>query len=347
MKITSKLVGIYNDKELIEYNLENDNGIEVSILNLGGIITKIITQDKDGNFENIVLSYKNKEDYFTNEGYYGALIGRTAGRIAGGKTILNHKELSFDLNYNPNSGHGGKEGFDKKFWDVEEVVSETECGLNLKYTSVHGEEGYPGNVEVKVNYILNNENELILSINAISDEDTLFNMTNHSYFNLSGDYKRDVTSSELMMNCDEYLEIDESGAITGKAINCENTPFDFRCKKQIGKDINIEDKQLKLGKGYDHPFIFNNEKGTIFLEEKQSGRGLKVETNNPCVVIYTTNYPGNKQLTTGDMPRFRGGICLETQAPPIASNGMFTKESTLIKGKEYSKMTKYKFYIIK
>ncbi|MGL5352185.1 MAG: aldose epimerase family protein [Clostridium sp.] len=347
MMISNRIVGIYENKEVVEYNLKNSNGIEVSILNLGGIITRIITPDKDGNFENIVLSYKNKEDYFTNETYYGALIGRTAGRIGGGKAILNRKELNFDLNYNPNSGHGGKKGFDKKFWVAQEIMSESECILNLKYTSVHGEEGYPGNVDVEVKYILNNENELKLSIKATTDEDTLFNMTNHSYFNLSGNCKRTVNSSQLMMNCDEYLEIDTTGAITGKAKNCENTAFDFRVKKEIGKDINNEDIQLKLGNGYDHPFIFNNKKGRIVLEEEESGRGLKVETNNPCVVIYTTNYPGNKQLTTGEIPKFRGGICLETQAPPIASNGMFTKESTLIKGNEYCKETKYKFYISK
>lgn len=346
MKITKRLIGNHKGQEVIEYNMINNNGVEVSILNLGGIVTRIMTPDNKGNLENIVLSYKDKENYFTNPTYYGALIGRTSGRIAKGKAILNEVELNFDLNYDPNSGHGGKEGFDKKLWTVEEIVLENECALEMKYCSVDGEEGYPGNVDVKAKYKLNNENELILSIKANSDKDTLFNMTNHSYFNLSGDFKRDVTTSELMMNCDEYLEIDETGAVTGEALGCENTPFDFRVKKEIGKDINNYDKQLELGNGYDHPFIFNNEKGCIVLEEKESGRGLKVETNNPAIVIYTTNYPGDLELTNGENPKFRGAICLETQAPPIASNGMFIEQSTLRKGKEYSKETKYKFYIV-
>lgn len=346
MEATKMIIGNYKSKDVIEYNMKNDNGIKVSILNFGGIITRIMTPDRNGNLENIVLAYKNKEDYFTNSAYYGALIGRTAGRIAGSRTIINRKEYEFYPNYNPNSGHGGKEGFDKKIWEVKEIISNNECGLELKYYSEDGEEGYPGNVEVKAKYILNNNNELKLIIEANSDKDTLFNMTNHSYFNLSGDYKRDVSKSELMINADEYLEIDKTGAITGKSISCKSTAFDFREKKEIGRDINDSDKQLELGNGYDHPFIFNDEKGCIVLEDRESGRGLKVETNNSSVVIYTTNYPGNKQLTTGEMPKFRGAICLETQEPPIASNGMFTMDSTLKKDKKYSKETKYKFYNI-
>ncbi|NKF08697.1 hypothetical protein J1C67_08930 [Clostridium gasigenes] len=145
-------------------------------------------------------------------------------------------------------------------------------------------------------------------------------------------------------NAEKYLEIDETGAITGKAISCENTDFDFRGKKEIGKDINASDRQLELRNGYDYPFIFNDNKGYIVLEDRESGRGLKVETNNSSVVIYTTNYPGNKQLTTGEMLKVRGVICLETQEPPIESNGMFIKDSTLVKNKKYSKETKYKFY---
>lgn len=346
MEITKMVIGNYKDNEVIEYNIKNSNGIEVGILNLGGIITKIITPDNEGNLENIVLSYKDKENYFTNPTYYGALIGRTAGRIGGSKAILNEEEYEFYPNYNPNTGHGGKEGFDKQIWNVEEIISDNECGLELKYYSLHGEEGYPGNVDVKVTYILNNDNELKLLIKANSDRDTLFNMTNHSYFNLSGNYKRDITKSELMMNCDEFLEINETGAITGKSISCENTPFDFRIKKEIGKDINANNKQLELGNGYDHPFIFNNERGCIVLEDSKSGRGLKVETNQPSVVIYTTNFPGDEELVTGQKPKFREAICLETQAPPISESGIFTKQSILRKDEEYFKETKYKFYIV-
>lgn len=346
MKINKNIIGNFKDREVVEYNLKNNNGIEVSILNLGGIITRIMTPDNKGNFENIVLAYKNKEDYFVNPSYYGALIGRTAGRIAKGKAILNEVELNFALNYVENSGHGGSEGFDKKFWDVKNFTSENECGLELKYYSVNGEEGYPGNVEVTATYTLNNDNELKLLVEGVSDEDTLFNITNHSYFNLSGDYKRVVTSSELMMNCDEYLELDETSAVTGIAIDCTNTPFDFRSKKEIGRDINSEDRQLEIGNGYDHAFVFSNEKGCVVLEETESGRGLKVETNQPSVVVYTTNYPGEEELTSGEKPKFRAAVCLETQAPSIASNGMFTKESILRKNKKYLKETKYKFYVV-
>ena len=345
MELTKKVVSNYKSKEVIQYTMKNNNGIEVSVLNFGGIITRIITPDKDGNLENIVLSYKDIEDYFNNPSYYGALIGRTAGRIGGSKVILDNEKYEFYPNYNPNSGHGGKEGFDKKFWDVEEIISSNECGLELFYYSENGEEGYPGNVSVKVIYTLNNDNELKFLIKANSDKDTLFNMTNHSYFNLSGNYKRDITKSELKINADTYLEIDNTGAVTGKIINCENTPFDFTVKKEVGRDITSTDKQLELGNGYDHPFIFNNEKGNISLEDKESGRILKVETNQPAVVVYTANYPGNEELTNGEKPKFRGGICLETQAPPISESGMFIEQSILRKNEEYSKETKYKFLV--
>ena len=239
MELIKEVIGNYKNKEVIEYTMRNNNGIEVGVLNFGGIIRKIMTPDKNGNLENIVLAYKDIEDYFTNPSYYGALIGRTSGRIGGSKAILNDKEYEFYPNYNPNSGHGGKEGFDKKFWDVEEISSHNECGVELNYYSPDGEEGYPGNVSVKVIYTLNNDNEFKFLIKGNSDKDTLFNMTNHSYFNLSGNYKRDITKSELMINSDEYLEINNTGSVTGEVTKVENTPFDFTVKKEIGKDINI------------------------------------------------------------------------------------------------------------
>ena len=347
MELMKEVIGNYKDNEVIEYTMRNNNGIEVSVLNFGGIIRKIITPDNKGNLENIVLAYRDIEDYFTNSSYYGALIGRTSGRIGGSKAILNDEEYEFYPNYNPNSGHGGKEGFDKKFWTVEEISSNNECGVELNYYSPDGEEGYPGNVSVKVTYTLNNNNELKFLIKGNSDKDTLFNITNHSYFNLSGDYKRDITKSELMINSDEYLEINNTGSVTGEVINSKNTPFDFTVKKEIGKDINIKDKQLELGNGYDHPFLFNSEKGNIVLEDRESGRGLEVETNQQAVVIYTANYPGDEELENGEKPKFRGGICLETQSPPISESGTFIEHSILRKNEEYSKETKYKFYLIK
>ncbi|SHI50255.1 aldose 1-epimerase [Clostridium cavendishii DSM 21758] len=348
MNFKSNIIDNYKGENIIEYEFENENGIKVGVLNLGGIITKIMTPDKEGNYENIVLSYNNIEDYFENDCYYGATVGRTAGRIYNGIVTIEGKEYKLNNNYVVNQCHGGNIGFDKKIWTVKPIIEKDKVGVTLYYLSKRMEENYPGNLRCEVSYTLNNEDELEFLAVANTDETTLVNITNHSYFNLSGNYKDDILDNELQMNAENILEIEETGAVTGKILPVyENKAFDFTKRKTIKEHINAEHKQIKLGNGYDHPFVFReNEDGLISLNDKKSGRGMDIETNNEAVVIYTMNYPNDKALKGNIKPRQRLGVCFETQAPPIGINQCFLEKSILKPDETYSKYTKYKFYLI-
>lgn len=346
MFLDSKKVGVYKNNDVIEYTMKNNAGIEISILNLGGIITRIITPDRDGNLENIVLAYKDYSDYFTNDSFYGAVIGRFSGRIYRGKLTLEGTEYNFPINDGLNHLHGG-EGFDTKIWSTSFCLEDTKSGIILEYTSKDGEEGYPGNVKVKVQYILNDNNELEFVIDGTTDKTTVLNITNHSYFNLSGDYKSDILNQQLRINSKEFTELEAGVVGTGKVLDGKNTPFDFYEEKAIGKDINDDDLQLLIGNGYDHPFIFENEIGEILLKDQESGRTMEVTTNNPLVVIYTMNYPKEKILQNGIKPIKNHGICLETQNPPIGKNQCYKEKSILKPNEVYHRYTKYKFDLIK
>lgn len=344
MIIYSRKVMEYDYQDILEYTLDNESGLRISILNLGATITKLETKDSKGMWGNIILSYANIEDYIENESYYGATIGRTSGRIYNGKITINNKTYNLNKNYGTNQGHGGANGISKKLWQVSELKSESEIGLEFKYLSKDGEEGYPGNVEIKVTYTVNKENELKVTVHGLSDKDTLLNITNHSYFNLSGNYKSNVLKHSLQMNCDRLLEIDETGATTGKIQDCTSGVFSFNISKEIGRDIDKDHEQLKLGYGYDHPFLFKDkEEGKIILLDKVSGRAMKVKTNHKGVVIYTQNFIDNKKLVGSIEVEKRMGICLEVQSPPIGYNEAFKEMSLLKANKNYFRETIYSF----
>ena len=333
-----RFLGNFNGDEIFEYKIENKNGLAVTVLNLGGVITGIYTPDKDGKIENIVLAYKDLESYFESPSYYGGIIGRTSGRIHKGEITIGGKKYSLNKNYGVNSGHGGNIGFNKRIWKVKESKN----SLELTLKSLDLEEGYPGEVDVKVVYKLNDDNELLFKITGKGTEDTLLNITNHSYFNLSGDYKKDILDEKLKITSNKILKIDENGTTTGETYNVLNTPFDFNDFHKIGERINNKDKQLELGCGYDHTFMFNEE-NNIVLKDKESGRVMEIETNQESVVVYSMNFPDTLMLKGNIKPKKRIGICFETQAPPIGYNEVFKEKSLLSKGETYSKYTKYKF----
>ncbi|MEG1004191.1 MAG: aldose epimerase family protein [Clostridium sp.] len=342
MTIKKKTMGKHENTEIIEYTLVNKNNISVSILNLGGIITNITTPDRNGNLENIVLSYEDFNDYYSNPSYYGAIIGRTAGRINKGEVSINGVLYNLNKNYGVNSGHGGNIGFDKRIWEVTEINNDNCSKLELRLFSKHLEENYPGDLTVKVIYELNDNNEFFFKIWGKSTEDTLLNITNHSYFNLSGNYKRDILNHSLKISSNKFLEIDENGGVTGNTINTFNTPFDFNKFKKISKDIHENNEQIKLGNGYDHPFLLDNNK--IVIKDEESGRVMKIETNQEAVVVYSMNYYNDCMLKGSIRPKERMAICFETQAPPIGYNESFKEGSYLKKGEVYSKYTKYSFF---
>lgn len=344
MKLKRESIGKLGDEEIIKYSVDNEKGLKVSILNLGATITEIKTVDRNGEFGHIVLSYEDEKNYIENPSYYGATVGRTAGRIDKGRFTLNDNEYILNKNYGVNSGHGGSVGFNKKIWNVNAIETKEKITLEFSYLSKDLEEGYPGNLEIKVSYEITEDNKLIFKIQGVSDKDTLMNITNHCYFNLSGDYKEDILNHTLKMNCDRFLAIDENGGVTGEIIPVNNTEFDFIEEKKIGQDIEGLSKQMKLGYGYDHPFMFNeNEKGHIELYDEKSGRYMKVTTEYPCVVVYSQNFIDSLVLKEGKETKKRNGICLEVQYPPIGYNESF-KEFSILKAHEiFNKETIYEF----
>lgn len=345
MIIEKKLSFIDKNNEIYEYTLKNNNGMRVNILNLGGIITGIYIPDKNGVVENVVVGWKNHEEYKDDNGCTGAIVGRTAGRIADGKITISGTSYDITKNSGKNTLHGGNIGFNKKVWNASTFESEEKVVLVLETLSEDGEEGYPGKVNVSVRYSLNNENELSIEYCGTSDKDTLLNMTNHTYFNLSGDLKRSVLDQVLTIKGSNIGGLREDGALSGEVIDIKGTEFDFNSPKEIGRDINGEHKQLKLGNGYDHPWILD--KGNQVkakLEDRESGRSMEVYTDREAVVVYTTNYPvDNKELYCGGFLKEKYGICFETQSMPIGENEAFIEGSILKKGEEYKATTTFKF----
>lgn len=335
-----------NEHEIHEITLENMNGIKVSFLTYGGIITSIEVPDNEGQFANIVLSYSDYKDYLKNPGYFGALIGRTAGRIKDGYFTLNGKEYSLERNYGENSGHGGGTGFDKQVFNYEIIESENSIAVDLLRVSPHMEEGYPGEVSVKVTYTLSEDNTFTIKYEGISTEDTLFNMTNHSYFNLSGSFKESIKYHELFIDADSYAELDESGALTGAIISVKETPFDFRYMKEIGEDMVSSDEQLKIVNGYDHAFLLNGNSGTkLRLAHRFTGRVMEIETDNQAVMIYTQNFTQGQIIRDGSILEPQRSIAMEIQKLPIGSKEAFKEFSVLPAKKKYLTTTKYSFFV--
>lgn len=326
--------------ELRIFELESSE-LKIEVLNLGGIIRSIHTQDKNGIFENVVLGYENIEEYYKNPDYIGALIGRTSGRIYNGEFILNDTKHSLAKNDNKHNLHGGNKGFNKVFWDV---LSYTKNSILLSYTSKDGEEAYPGTVEAEVEYRIENENELVVEYRATTDKDTLVDLTQHSYFNLSGNYKRTSLEHELKIPADFYIEIDKDGMLIDSKKEVSNTPFDFRKLKNIKDSIDPENEQIKNASGaYDHTFILNNSQN-IELYDKISGRKMIVNTDAPSVIFYnSTKMNDNMNLVNNIKSRRFLGVCLETQHVPNAINFNDFEIPVLKKGEEYKTKTTFKF----
>lgn len=341
MRIKEKELFKIEGNRVKKYTIDNENGLIVSILNLGGTILEIKTKDKLGELENIVLRYEDIKDYIDNPSYYGRTIGRTSGRIDKGEFTLNGEKYTLNKNYGKNSGHGGNKGFDKIIFDSKIIEKEDSIILSLEYFSKDLEEGYPGNLKVKIEYEITEDNRLIFRVFGKSDKDTLLNITNHSYFNLSGNYKRDILNHSLKISAKKFLEIDKDGGVTGNILDI-NKNFDFNFGKLIGRDIENKDIQLNLGNGYDHPFMLTDKK-IIELYEKESGRYMKIKTSYPSVVVYTQNFIDNKKLYGGKEVKRRMGVCLEVQNPPIGYNEAFKEYSVLKKEDIFIAETEYIF----
>ena len=323
-----------------QFILSNNNGMEVRIITYGGIITSWTAPDKNGDYKDIVLGYNTLAEYEAETPYFGALIGRYGNRIAKGKFSLDDQEYTLAVNNGVNHLHGGLKGFDKVIWDAKTIVSDSTVSLELSYLSKDMEEGYPGNLETKVTYTLNNKDELSVNYEATTDKPTIVNLTQHSYFNLTADFNQDILGHELVINADSFLPVDNTLIPTEEFRDVTGTPFDFKTSKAIGTHIDNENIQLKNGLGYDHCWVLNDQDtGVRFVAsayEPVSGRLLEVFSDEPGIQFYSGNF------LDGTLPSKNKGFCLETQHYPNSPNQENFPSVRLNLGEKYNSKTVFR-----
>ena len=346
--VTKQTYGTTSAGENVDlYTLRNSKGVEAKITNYGGILVSLKVPDRNGKFDDVVLGFNDLDSYVAkNDPYMGALIGRYGNRIAKGRFTLNGVEYKLAVNNGENHLHGGIKGFDKVVWTGREMKTTAGPAVLLTYLSKDGEEGYPGNLSVRVVYTLTNNNELKIDYSATSDKDTVTNLTHHSYFNLAGEGNGDILSHVVKINADRFVPTDAGSIPTGELKSVTGTPFDFLKPMTIGARINQDDEQLKFGNGYDHTWVINGRGMRLAAEayEATSGRVMQVWTTEPGVQFYTGNFL-NGTLTgkSGKIYARRNGFCFETQHYPDSPNQPSFPTTTLKKGATYKSTTIYRF----
>lgn len=332
------------------YILNNSKGVQVAVTNLGAKIVTIVVPDKNGKPTDVVLGKSNIKDYTNDqEPYFGAVCGRTGNRIANGKFSLEGKEYQLAINNGPNNLHGGIKGFNAVVWKAEQTDAQT---LKLSYLSKDGEEGFPGNLQVDVTYKLTDDNALEIDYKAVTDQTTILNLTNHSYFNLSGEGDPYVGDQLLQINADAYLPTNDVAIPLGSPEKVEGTPFDFRNLFAIGERINQEDTQLQFGNGYDHTFIINRANDELTFTAKaispKTGIVMDVYTTEPGVQLYTGNFlDGAFEGKNGHTYPKRSAFCLETQHYPDSINHPDYPSVILKPGEEFNSKTVFAFSVDK
>lgn len=335
------------------YTLKNEAGMTVKITNYGGTIVSWTAPDKNGKYEDITLGCDSIGGYEKGVPFFGALIGRYGNRIAKGKFNLEGKTYTLATNNGANHLHGGIKGFDKVVWTATPVEG-PQAALKLTYTSKDMEEGYPGNLSVEVVYTLQKDNSVKIEYNATTDKTTVVNLTNHAYFNLSGDMNNTILDHEVALNCDKFLPVDKTLIPTGELKNVEGTPFDFLTASfKIGARINDTlNEQIKFGGGYDHAWIIKDHTTTIHpaatVYEPTSGRVMEVLTTEPAIQFYTGNFlDGTIKGKGGVIYKKRSGLCLETEHYPDSPNQSKFPTTTLKPKETYTTTTVYRFSVKK
>jgi aldose 1-epimerase len=335
------------DEPVQLYRLCSESGIEATITNYGGRLVTLKTPDRHGRFRDIVLGFDTLEGYLQKNPYFGALVGRYANRIANGRFSLNGRTYTLPQNNGTNSLHGGYKGFDKVVWSASEAQRNGATALELRYLSRDGEEGYPGNLDVTVTYSLS-QDSLQIDYEATSDQDTVINLTNHSYFDLSGSQAGKILDYEVTINADRFTPVNANLIPTGELRKVEGTPFDFRQTAPIGSRIDEKDQQLEYGIGYDHNFVLNRTGDIPTLAARavdpESGRSIEVLTTQPGMQFYTGNHlDGSVTGKGGKVYGFRSGFCLETQHFPDSPNQPEFPSTKLSPNQRYRSTTIFRF----
>ena len=338
--ITKAAWGNTDGKAVDLYTLTNAKGTQVKIATYGGTVTSWIVADKTGKKSNIVLGFDSLSGYLAKPPYFGALVGRYGNRIAKGKFKIDTAQYTLVTNNGANHLHGGNKGFDKVIWEAA-TTNDTIASLLLSYTSKDGEEGYPGNLKVEVRYTLTDNDELKMEYNAITDKATPINLTNHSYFNLTGDVSNTILDHSLLLAADNFTPVDSSLIPTGKIEAVKNTLFDFTTATKIGLRID------SVKGGYDHNFVLNKKDTSLTLAatvtEDKSGRKLEVFTTQPGIQFYTGNFlDGTIKTSAGKGINQHSAFCLETQHFPDSPNQPTFPTTILLPGQQYHTITVYK-----
>lgn len=328
------------------FTLRNAGGVEVRAITYGGIITSLEVPDRNGVMGDIVLGFDTLDGYLKGHPFFGAIVGRYGNRIGKARFTIEKKSYALATNNGPNHLHGGVRGFDKFVWQAEPLQGRT--GVGFSRTSSDGEEGYPGNLAVRVTYELTDRNELIVEYRATTDQATPVNLTQHSYFNLAGNGAADILQHRMMINADRFTPVDSTLIPTGELRPVKGTPFDFLTPTAIGDRIGASDAQLTHGKGYDHNWVLNRTGAGLALAarvvEPTSGRTLEVSTTEPGIQFYAGNFLDGKLTGKGGhVYRHRSGFCLETQHFPDSPNKPHFPSTILKPGQEYGSMTVFTF----
>lgn len=349
LSIENSHFGTLNSGKKVQlFTLQNSKGMQVGILDYGGIIISLLAPDKKDQYSDVVLGFKSLDDYETRNPYFGAIVGRYANRIAGGKFSLEGREYQLVQNNGNNHIHGGTKAFDKVIWKAKPIEYKDRVSLELSYTSEDMEEGYPGKLVCNVTYTLTETNELQVTYQANTDKTTVVNLTQHSYFNLSGDFASPILDHELFISADEYVPVNKELIPLGDYASVEGTPFDFNTSKTIGKDIDDPHEQIQIGNGYDHSWVLKDYNSKIRMAARvihpETGRTLEVFTTEPGLQLYTGNFlddtlPAKGGGTYGK----RTGFCLETQHHPDSPNQPAFPTVVLEPGQTYRSETLFKF----
>jgi aldose 1-epimerase len=345
MTLTYTFHSLLEGKKLYSVTLKNE-AMTVTLTNLGCAITGIYTPDKKGVLQNIVAGFEDPAAYRENEHYLGCIVGRYANRIAEGKFTLDGEQVQLPVNNNGNHLHGGVEGFHAKVWDLTAVIrQEEETGVLFEYTSKDGEEGYPGNLHIRVQYLLDTKNRLTIRYHAVTDQRTPVNLTNHSYFNLTGFDNPLVTDHVLQINAMNYTEKSAQNLPTGRVLPVALTPLDFTLPQKIGKGIDA----FPMDKGFDHNYVLTRHApGELVLAAElsapETGRVLRVYTDQEAIQLYTANWWNGKLTGQQGIPYGQhGAAALETQAFPDSPNHPGFPNTILGPGEVYESVTIFEF----
>ncbi len=341
--------GVTPDGDSVDvFTLTNASGVEVRAITYGGIIVSLRVPGRDGRFGDIVLGFDDLDGYVEGSPYFGAIVGRYANRIAKGQFTLADQTYQLATNNGPNHLHGGVRGFDKIVWHAEMLESDSGVAVSFSHTSPDGDEGYPGTLSIRVTYTLTPGNELVVDYLATTDHATPINLSQHTYFNLAGDGRRDVLEHVLTINATHFTPVDATLIPTGVIAPVAGTPFDFMTPTAIGARIDLEDEQLENGGGYDHNFVLDRDGAGLAhaarVEEPTTGRVLDVFTTEPGLQFYSGNFlDGSIIGKSGWVYGHRYGFCLETQHFPDSPNQPAFPSTILRPGEEYRSRTVFVF----